>query len=113
MMNLIVTGVTISMDCSVAEAPLSFMRSPGVMVDILGLSSDGVVSYRVATAHMDFLKCLGALAELLLNSEALILRFQASVPPGDSTGIFLPGNSTRDVFPMWTFPSGSSWVVWS
>eukprot|EP00957_Ditylum_brightwellii_P147501 11232370-Ditylum_brightwellii.AAC.1 len=52
--NLMLTGVTVYVDCSVAEAPLSFMRLAGVIFDILGSSSDRVVSCRVATASMDF-----------------------------------------------------------
>eukprot|EP00957_Ditylum_brightwellii_P151187 11512125-Ditylum_brightwellii.AAC.1 len=74
MTNLMMTGVTISMDFSVAEAPLSFMHSTGVIFSISGSSSGKVISYRATTVSMDFLKHLGALAELLFDLGALISR---------------------------------------
>eukprot|EP00957_Ditylum_brightwellii_P055859 4232619-Ditylum_brightwellii.AAC.1 len=102
-MNLIVIGVTISVDHLVAAAPLSLICLDGVRFDILGLSSVDKDSCRVATASLDFFKCLGALAMPLLNHEELVSRDQASLSLGGSSGEFPPGRSTGDAFPPWTF----------
>eukprot|EP00957_Ditylum_brightwellii_P013466 1016435-Ditylum_brightwellii.AAC.1 len=93
---MIVPRVTISVDQSVAAAPLSFIYLAGVRVDILGSSSDNKDRCRVVTASADFLRCLGALAMPLLNCEELVLRDQATLSLGGSSEDFPPGSLTRD-----------------